>query len=228
MDMSLTEMFAQAGIVAKGVIVILLILSIFSITVMIDKFRTFKAAKSESLLFVPAFVKSLKSSDLNNAIEICRKHNKSHLAKVVSAGLMEYVNDESEITSSHDLVAACGRALERSIALTNAEMKKGLGGLATIGSTSPFIGLFGTVVGIINAFTGMAITGSGGLAAISAGIAEALITTALGLLVAIPAVMAFNHFTGRLERFQIEMSNSSAELMDFLLKKHEAAHHARA
>src|SRR5262245_17617947 len=118
MDMSLTEMFAQAGIVAKGVIVLLLILSIFSITVMIDKFRTFKAAKSESLLFVPAFVKSLKSSDLNNAIEICRKHNKSHLAKVVSAGLMEYVNDESEITSSHDLVAACGRALERSIALT--------------------------------------------------------------------------------------------------------------
>jgi len=224
MDMSLTEMFAQAGLVAKGVIVVLLVLSIYSIAVMIDKFRTYKAARTESMAFLPAFVKALKVSDLNTAVEVCRKHNKSHLAKVVSAGLMEYLNDEGEIASSENLVGACGRALERSTALTNAEMKKGLGALATIGSTSPFIGLFGTVVGIINAFTGMAISGSGGLAAISAGIAEALITTAFGLLVAIPAVMAFNHFTGKLERFQIEMSNSSAELMDFLLKKHEASH----
>jgi len=224
MDMSLTEMFAQAGLIAKGVIVVLLVLSVYSIAVMIEKFRSYKAARNESMQFLPAFVKALKVSDLNTAVEVCRKHNKSHLAKVVSAGLMEYLNDEAEIASSQNLVGACGRALERSTALTNAEMKKGLGALATIGSTSPFIGLFGTVVGIINAFTGMAISGSGGLAAISAGIAEALITTAFGLLVAIPAVMAFNHFTGKLERFQIEMSNSSAELMDFLLKKHEAAH----
>jgi len=111
-------------------------------------------------------------------------------------------------------------------ALTAAEMKKGLGGLATIGSTGPFIGLFGTVMGIVNAFTGMATSGSGGIAAVSAGIAEALITTAFGLLVAIPAVMAFNYFTNRLERFQIEMSNSSAELIDFFLKKHGASHAA--
>ena len=108
------------------------------------------------------------------------------------------------------------------MSLTSAEMKKGTGGLATIGSSAPFIGLFGTVVGIINAFTGIAQSGSGGLAAVSAGISEALITTAFGILVAVPAVMAFNYFTTRLERFQIEMSNSSAELLDFFVKKHEA------
>jgi biopolymer transport protein ExbB/biopolymer transport protein TolQ len=225
--MSLMEMFSQAGWIAKGVILILLGLSVYSIAVMVEKFRSYRAARTESLEFLPAFVQSLKQNELDGAVEVCRKYRRSHLAKVVSAGLLEFINDQATL-AAHDLVEACGRALERANALTSAEMKRGLGGLATIGSTAPFIGLFGTVVGIINAFTGMALTGSGGLAAISAGIAEALITTAFGLLVAIPAVMAFNHFTGRLERFQIEMSNSSAELMDFLLKKREVSNAARA
>jgi biopolymer transport protein ExbB/biopolymer transport protein TolQ len=119
------------------------------------------------------------------------------------------------------------RALDRSAAVTLAEMKKGLGELATIGSTAPFIGLFGTVVGIINAFRGIASSGSGGIAAVSGGIAEALIATALGIFVAIPAVMAFNYFTNTLERFHLEMHNTSAELIDFLVKKSRAAHASR-
>ena len=136
---------------------------------------------------------------------------------------MEFLLQKDEVTSTtYDLVGAIGRSLEMSSALTAAEMKKGLGALATIGSTAPFIGLFGTTAGIINAFTSMAATGSGGIAAVSAGIAEALVTTAFGLFVAIPAVMAFNYFTGQMERFQIEMTNSSAELMDFFLKKRES------
>ena len=223
MDMSLTEMFIKAGFIAKSVIIVLLGLSIYSIAVMIDKFRSFKAARDESLQFLPIFVKNLKDNNFPGALETARKFKKSHLAKVVSAGLIEYDNDKAELKDSHDLVSAVGRALDRAVSLTAAEMKKGTGGLATIGSTSPFIGLFGTVVGIINAFTGIAMSGSGGLAAVSAGIAEALITTAFGIFVAVPAVMAFNYFTTRLERFQIEMSNSSAELLDFFLKKHEAA-----
>jgi biopolymer transport protein ExbB/biopolymer transport protein TolQ len=146
---------------------------------------------------------------------------------VTAAGLLEFLNQQGSSRTSYDIVDAVRRQLEMASALTSAEMKKGLGGLATIGSTAPFIGLFGTVMGIVNAFTGMATTGSGGLAAVSAGIAEALITTAFGLLVAIPAVMAFNYFTGRLERFQIEMTNSSAELIDYFLKKHGAAYGAK-
>ncbi len=226
MNQSLIEMYKDVGFTAQLVLITLLILSVYSIAVMIEKFRSYRAAKKESLEFLPQFVKLLKENQLAKAVDIARRYKKSHLAKVIAAGLMEYMNDEGEISSTHDLVEACGRALERAIALTTAEMKKGLGALATIGSTAVFIGLFGTVVGIINAFTGMATTGSGGLAAVSAGIAEALISTAVGLFVAIPAVAAFNYFTNRLERFQIEMSNSSAELMDFFLKKLEAQHAA--
>src|SRR5262249_17209861 len=118
-------------------------------------------------------------------------------------------------------------ALENSKEEALIEMKRGLGFLATIGSTAPFIGLFGTVVGIINAFRGIAATGSGGMAAVSGGIAEALVATALGIFVAIPAVAAFNHFTGQLERFQVEMNKASSELVIFLFKVPRAAHAAR-
>ncbi|HEX4824550.1 MAG TPA: MotA/TolQ/ExbB proton channel family protein [Candidatus Polarisedimenticolaceae bacterium] len=217
------QMFIDASWVGKAVIFILIILSVYSIAVMIDKFRSYKAARKESLEFLPHFVRNLKDNNFAGALESARKYKRSHIAKVVSAGLIEYDNDKAELHDSHDLVGAVGRALDRAVSLTAAEMKKGTGGLATIGSAAPFIGLFGTVVGIINAFTGIAASGSGGLATVSAGISEALITTAFGIFVAVPAVMAFNYFTTRLERFQIEMSNSSAELLDFFLKKHEAA-----
>jgi biopolymer transport protein ExbB/biopolymer transport protein TolQ len=220
--MDFVKMFIDSSWIGKTVVLILTGLSVYSIAVMIDKFRSYKAARDESLQFLPVFVKNLKDSNFQGALDAARKYKKSHIARVVSAGLIEYDNDKAELKDSHDLVGAVGRALDRAVSLTYAEMKKGTGGLATIGSAAPFIGLFGTVIGIVNAFTGIAASGSGGLAAVSAGIAEALITTAFGILVAVPAVMAFNYFTTRLERFQIEMSNSSAELLDFFLKKHEA------
>ena len=98
-------------------------------------------------------------------------------------------------------------------------LKKGVSTLATIGSTAPFVGLLGTVVGVINAFVGIASTGSGGIGAVSAGIAEALIETALGLFVAIPAVWFYNFLTSRIEYFNVEMDNSSSELVDYFIKK---------
>jgi biopolymer transport protein TolQ len=220
--MNFLQMFIDSSWIGKTVILILMGLSVYSIAVMIDKFRSYKAARDESLQFLPVFVKNLKDSNFQGALDAARKYKKSHIARVVSAGLIEYDADKGDFKDNHDLVGAVGRALERSVSLTAAEMKKGIGGLATIGSSAPFIGLFGTVIGIVNAFTGIAQSGSGGLAAVSAGIAEALITTAFGIMVAVPAVMAFNYFTTRLERFQIEMSNSSAELLDFFVKKHEA------
>ena len=220
--MNFVEMFVASSWIGKAVIIILLGMSIYSIAVMIDKFRSYKSARDESLLFLPEFVKNLKGSNFQGALDAARKYKRSHIARVVSAGLIEYDADKADFKDSHDLVGAVGRALERAVSLTAAEMKKGLGGLASIGSAAPFIGLFGTVIGIVNAFHGIAESGSGGLAAVSAGISEALIATAIGILVAVPAVMAFNYFTTRLERFQIEMSNSSAELLDFFVKKHEA------
>jgi len=99
------------------------------------------------------------------------------------------------------------------------ELRRGLGILATVGATAPFVGLLGTTMGIVNAFTGMAASGSGGLSAISAGVAEALITTAFGLLVAIPAVWAYNYFQNRVDRFTVEMSNSGSEMAIYFMKE---------
>jgi biopolymer transport protein ExbB len=102
-------------------------------------------------------------------------------------------------------------------------LKRGISSLATIGSTAPFVGLLGTVIGIINAFRGIATEKSAGLGAVSAGISEALLTTAVGLFVAIPAVWMYNFFTARLEAFDVEMGNSSSELIDYFLKRTQRA-----
>ena len=114
---------------------------------------------------------------------------------------------------------AVNRAIDRSTLRTVTDLRRGLGSLATIGSTAPFVGLLGTVAGIITAFQAMAATGSGGLGSVSAGIAEALVTTAFGLLVAIPAVMFFNYFTNRVEEIQVDVNDSTTELVDFMIKE---------
>lgn len=222
--MDFVGIFGNMGPVGWCVVACLLLLSVYSIGVMIDKYRRFGAARSDSRRFLEALSACFESGKLQEALSASRRHGRSHVARVVSAGVAEFVNGGGKPRSPERRIEAVSRALERTTALTAADMRRGLGGLATIGSTAPFIGLLGTVVGIIHAFQGIAATGSGGLAAVSGGIAEALIATAFGLFVAIPAVMAFNYFTGVLERFQVEMAHSSAELVDFLLKETETAH----
>ena len=132
---------------------------------------------------------------------------------------MEFRAHQESTDIPGETIEASKRALERTEAIVHAELKRGLGGLATIGSTAPFVGLFGTVLGILNSFRGMAAAHAPGLAAVAGGIAEALVTTAFGLLVAIPAVMMFNYLTGRVEAFDVEMDNSSSELIDYFLKR---------
>lgn len=220
--MSFSEIFGSMGIVGLSVMVCLLGLSVYSFSVILDKYRRFRAAANQSIAFLPEFGRCLKEGKLKEAVNSARQHDKSHVARVVSAGVTELIGSANDDADAR--VESVSRVLDRSTMMTLAEMKKGLGGLATIGSTAPFIGLFGTVVGIIHAFRGIASSGSGGIAAVSGGIAEALIATALGILVALPAVMAFNYFTGTLERFQIEMSATSEELVDFLNKRVRAAH----
>ncbi len=214
--MDIGKLLFGMGFVGICVMGCLLALSIYSVSVMIDKLRRFRAASQQSMTFLPVFGRCLKEGKLQEAVVSARQHRASHVARVVSAGVAEVIASHAAAVTASDQVDLVTRALERSSALTLAEMKKGLGGLATIGSTAPFIGLFGTVVGIIHAFEGIAATGSGGVTVVSGGIAEALVATALGILVAIPAVMAFNYFTGTLERFEVEMSATSAELVDFL------------
>ena len=124
-----------------------------------------------------------------------------------------------EDPATEETIESSGRALERAEAIVHAKLKRGLGVLATIGATAPFVGLFGTVVGILNAFQQIATQKTSGIGAVAGGISEALVTTAFGLLVAIPAVMAFNYFTGRVEAFDVEMDNSSSELVDYFIKQ---------
>jgi biopolymer transport protein ExbB/biopolymer transport protein TolQ len=211
--------------IAQGVVVLLIIMSVYSLTVAFERFLYYRKARNQSVAYAKLVTGYLKQDKLQEAIDASKKFKNSHVARVLSAGLYEFSHDVRSGGSNikgHDMIEAAERAIEREALVTTADMKKGLSGLATIGTTAPFIGLFGTVIGIINAFRGMALTGSGGIAAVSAGIAEALVTTALGLFVAIPAVWMFNIFMNNIERFQVEMSNSSNELIDYFIKRRGA------
>lgn len=215
----LRSIWAQMGVVAKIVVVILFMMSAYSIGVMIDRFLAFNAARKQSRLFAPAVAGALREGKLDEAIQIADRYKRSHLAKVVVAGLQEFRAHEMSPEIPGEEIEASKRALERAEAIVHAELKRGLSVLATIGASAPFVGLFGTVVGIINAFKGISAEKSTGLGAVAGGIAEALVTTALGLFVAVPAVWAYNYFTTKLEALDVEMSNSSSELIDYFLKR---------
>lgn len=213
------SMWNQMGWLAKAVVIILFIMSAWSIGVMIDRLMAYNAAKAQSRQFAPAVAGALREGKLDEAIKIADRYKKSHLAKVVVAGLQEFRAHQLSSEIPGEEIEASRRALERAEAIVHAELKRGVSSLATIGSTGPFVGLFGTVVGIINAFKGISSEKSTGLGAVAGGISEALVTTAIGLFVAIPAVMMFNYFTNKIEAFDVEMGNSSSELIDYFIKR---------
>ena len=222
--LNMVDMFASMGPTAIAVAVVLFIMSFWSVGVAIERVYTYSKAKEQSKAFAPQVAKHLKDGRLKEAIALSgsKDYRYSHLAKVVLAGLQEYQFQQESggaNLSREDVLDTVRRSIQRATALTASDLKKGVSTLATIGSTAPFVGLLGTVVGVINAFTGIASTGSGGIGAVSAGIAEALVETALGLFVAIPAVWFYNFLTARLEYFNVEMDNSSSELVDYFIKK---------
>jgi biopolymer transport protein ExbB/biopolymer transport protein TolQ len=212
-------MWESMGVAAKIVVILLFFMSAWSIGVMIDRAIAYNGARKQSRQFAPAVAGALREGKLDEAIKIADRYNKSHLAKVVVAGLQEFRAHQLSADIPGEDIEASKRALERSEAIVHAELKRGVSGLATIGSTAPFVGLFGTVVGIIHAFQGISTQKSTGLGAVAGGISEALVTTAIGLFVAVPAVWAFNYFTNRIDAFDVEMGNSSSELLDYFLKR---------
>ena len=218
----LVDMFSQMGAAALAVAVILFVMSFWSVGVAIERIYTFNQATKQSKMYAPLVAKHLKEGRLKEAIALsaAKEYRYSHLAKVVLAGLQEYQfqHESGANLSREDLLDTVRRSIQRATALTSNDLKKGVSGLATIGATAPFVGLLGTVIGVINAFVGIASSGSGGIGAVSAGIAEALVETALGLFVAIPAVWFYNYLTGRIEHFNVEMDNSSSELVDYFIK----------
>ena len=216
--MTFTELLGNVGWFGGAVMFCLAVLSLFSVGMIVDKHCRFRSASRDSEMFKPVFKKFLHGGEIGELIDAVRQHQISHVAQVVSAGIHEYDGvrqSGGDPVASLELVTS---ALRDSMSETLIQLKRGLGFLATIGSTAPFIGLFGTVVGIINAFRSIAATGSGGMSVVSGGIAEALVSTALGIFVAIPAVVAFNHFTGKIETFHVEMNRASTQLVNCLFK----------
>lgn len=224
MDMSPVALWNSMGVIGKGVAFLLLAMSIYSLWVMVERMIVFTQAKNQSLKLIGALSNVLTRSAYQDAIDVTKKYKQSHLAKVIAAGLLEFeaVRRDKRQIDPEIMIEAARQGMDRTSMITVAELKENLGALATIGATAPFVGLFGTVMGIIRAFEGMAKSG-GGIASVSAGIAEALITTAGGLAVAIPAVWAYNYFQNRIDRFTVEMSNSGSEMSIYFLKEAEGS-----
>ena len=233
--MTFKELLGNVGLFGGAVMCCLVALSFFSLAVIVEKHRRFRSAMRQSQMFKPVFKNFLRGGEAQELIDALPKHQTSYVAQVVSAGILEYDSVRQSGRDPGTSLELVQSTLRDSMSETLIQLKWGLGFLATIGSTAPFIGLFGTVVGIINAFRSIAATGSGGMSVVSGGIAEALVSTALGIFVAIPAVVAFNHFTGKVENSHVEMNRASSQLVNRLFKapqlremeESEVAHAAR-
>lgn len=211
MDFSLSHLWASMGLFARMIAIILLFMSGASLLVTFERIIVFAKSRSESYRFAEKMAKLLSGGDIAAAANAGLTTGVGHIGRVINAGLMAFKQAPADRDTAIESVA---RALERQAAREVQVFRRGLGVLATVGSTAPFVGLLGTVMGIVNAFQSMALTGSGGLGTVSAGIAEALITTAFGLLVAIPAVVAFNFLQGWIDARTVDISESSNEFLD--------------
>jgi biopolymer transport protein ExbB/TolQ len=219
MEVSLLVLWQDAGTFARFIIILLGVMSVFSLATAAAKWYRFARSRRATKKFAPEFARFLQEEQLDEAIELAEATKKSTVATVLGEALAEVkplLKDRATVTTGD--INSAERAVERQSLIVLSELKRGMGILATVGATAPFVGLLGTTMGVVNAFTGMALTGSGGLGAISAGIAEALITTAFGLAVAIPAVWLYNYFQTRIDNITVEIVYTSKELIDYLIK----------
>jgi biopolymer transport protein ExbB len=219
MNMSLIQLWSSMGGFARGIVFVMVAMSVWSLAISVGKWWRLFRAQRETRKFAPEFSRFLQEEQMDGAIALSAKYKKSHVARVLTGALEEIkpLLTDGQITVSD--INSAERAIERQMLILVSELKRGTGVLATVGATAPFVGLLGTTMGIVNAFTGMAAGGgSGGLAAVSAGIAEALITTAFGLLVAIPAVWLYNYFQTKIDFLTVEMTYTGKELIDYLIK----------
>ena len=221
----LATMSSAMGTIPRAVVFVLLFMSIYCFAVGIERIIVYSKAKKQSNILLRLIGKLWQEGKIEESMKVSsdKKFKNSHLAKVLVAGLNELEFQEDSNAPYAEKVESAKRAIDRATIKGLVEYRRGLNGLATIGSTGPFIGLFGTVMGIITAFQGMATAGSAGIGAVAAGIAEALITTGFGILVAVIAVMFFNYLLNKVDIFTGEMANASSELIDHYIKKSTGA-----
>jgi biopolymer transport protein TolQ len=221
MNFSLPELWNSVGLFAKSIVVTMLLMWLVSVFITCERAVVFAKSKRASRRYAKGAGQSLRSADLRTLPPPSgESKDLGYLGRVIEAGMTALRTSSSR--DEQFTVDTVARALERQAQLEIQQLRRGQGILGTVSSTAPFVGLLGTVAGIVTAFQQMAATGSGGLAAVSSGIAEALVTTAIGLLVAIPAVFAFNFLQGWVDARAVDLAASSNEFLDFVARQ---AHH---
>jgi biopolymer transport protein ExbB/TolQ len=221
MQFGLLEMWQAMGAVAKAVSIILISLSIISLYLFVERNLFFRRANSKSRILAPKLADMLKSGQIKEALALAsKKENKaSHLGRITAAGITEFLSGKESGLGFEQQIETASRGCDRASSIFNQELRRGLPLLATIATSAPFIGLFGTISGIMNAFNGMARTGSTGIGAVVGGISEALVTTAFGIAVAVIALWCFNLLNTKTEVYDAEMGNTSSQVIDFFVRK---------
>ena len=226
MGFSLSEMWGNMGLPARMVFGIMVVIGLASLTVFIERIITLRRSRTGSRRFAAESGGHVRETLIDTVIAEAGEYKYGHLPKLVATALSTYrhARDTADV-SVIPPAERTRRHMERYLEDLGADLRGGLAVLATVGSIAPFVGLLGTVLGIISAFQGIAAAGSGGLSAVSAGISEALIETALGLAVAIPAVLAFNYLTGLITHEEAGLNSAAGELLDTIEGWAEAAVH---
>jgi biopolymer transport protein ExbB/TolQ len=216
MELSLTEIWGSMGFLARLIAISLVAMGFASLVVSIERLMVMRRAQNLSSAFATKARPLLEDRDVDTLLDLTRgaEYKDAPLPRLIRFGLEAFkANRKDEAVGPVEMTR---RELGRRLEQLAAESRRGMGILASTGSTAPFIGLFGTVIGIITAFQGIAASGGGGIGAVSAGIAEALIVTAVGLFVAIAAVLFFNYLTARFDKFDMVMQHAASELVDYL------------
>jgi biopolymer transport protein ExbB len=222
MHFDLVKMFHEMDLMAKGVTSALLLMGVISLAVAIERIAAYARSTQESMAFSRSAGKLISERNYDKLLQEAEARKGSHLTRMLAPALKVYLAHEWQILEKPGVVVELvRRELARKQEEVGADLRKGLSVLASVGSVAPFVGLLGTVVGIIAAFGKISQTGSGGLGSVAGGISEALIVTALGLLVAIPAVLIFNALSGRADKIQQGLTNSAGEFVDHIEFGHQ-------
>ncbi|QSQ27085.1 MotA/TolQ/ExbB proton channel family protein [Pyxidicoccus parkwayensis] len=212
MNFTLTGLWGHMGPVAQLIVIAMAVMSMVSLLILAERSLVFRAARRNSRRFAAQMEKLLASGDFDAAAETRTEKDVGYLGRTIRAGLTAY--NTSDADSREEAMESVARSLERQAQREVQSLKRGLGHLATVASTAPFVGLLGTTIGIVTAFQEMSAGNAGGIGTISTGISEALVTTAFGLLVAIPAVMGYNSLQGWVDARAVDLSEASNEFLD--------------
>jgi biopolymer transport protein ExbB len=220
---NLLELWRSMGTLCHGVVIVLAIMFVRSLGVSASRALRYRLAREQSKAYIYETIDSFREGKLDQAIVFAEHNKRSHIARIVAAGLMDFQAAQAGMPEKA-VIEEVQRSLERSSAETTEEMKRGLSGIATIAATAPFVGLFGTVIGILNAFRSIDVMHATEIKVIAGPISEALLTTAIGLSVAVPAVWCYNLLTNQMDAFGVEMQNCALELVTYLRARQVGLH----